>query len=138
LDSVDSSRTFKELGFDSLAAVELRNRLMASSGLQLPATLIFDYPTLTALATHLSEEMSASTADFTDNLDSDLDKLQVTLSSMSAEEAKRSGVAARLQSMLTAWADEDEITDTNEADDDLGSVSDDEIFEVIDREFGVS
>ncbi len=61
--AVPAAKTFQELGFDSLTAVDLRNKLTAASGVALPATTVFDYPTVTALARHLAEQLGEGEGD---------------------------------------------------------------------------
>jgi candicidin polyketide synthase FscB len=56
-ESIQATSAFRELGFDSMTAVDLRNRLNTATGLRLPATLVFDYPTPDTVAGHLRSEL---------------------------------------------------------------------------------
>ncbi|MBB5873479.1 acyl transferase domain-containing protein/acyl carrier protein [Allocatelliglobosispora scoriae] len=137
VDAVDVDKAFSELGFDSLTAVELRNRLDQESGLRLPATLAFDHPTVTALAGHLYRTLAPAPPSAEDTLRASLDRVGQLLPD--GDDVTRDKLIAIMHSTLARWgAGSSSLADAVEAEAvaaKVGSASDEEIFAFIDSEF---
>ncbi|MBI0295131.1 SDR family NAD(P)-dependent oxidoreductase [Streptomyces sp. PRKS01-29] len=137
-DAIHPAQNFRELGFDSLTAVELRNRLGAATGLRLPATLVFDHPTPTAVVRLLEELLVPAGAASADSLLTGLDSLDAALTGGIADGERRTRIAARLRELLRKvdgpWQDAD---GDDTAEEDLASASDEELFRALDNELTV-
>ncbi|MET7911496.1 type I polyketide synthase [Streptomyces avermitilis] len=133
---LDPKLPFRELGFDSLTAVELRNGLIAATGVQLSAALVFDYPTATALAEHLESKVLRSVAGAPLPALTQLDHLEAALATSPPDRATREQLAARLRRLASVWSADDLEADDGDITSKLDSASDEELFDFINAEFG--
>jgi polyketide synthase 7 len=139
---IGADMEFQDLGFDSLTAVELRNRLKNATGLTLSPTAIFDHPKLSALAEHVDEQLRSvrietGTTTETDKLArfNDIARELQTLVSQSGWTADdKTRVAARIQTILADFTPE---TAPEPPDGQIGKAAESELLAILDEDFPV-
>ncbi|WUK93123.1 SDR family NAD(P)-dependent oxidoreductase [Streptomyces sp. NBC_00358] len=144
---IEPTTAFRDIGFDSLTAVELRNRLKAATGLRLKPTLVFDHPNPVAIARLLHKSLVLDLTAEAPPVLGELDRLEARLAALDPQDAVRDKVTARLKALLWKWTDTHQDAAANTADagpdpgrdfdpDRIDAVTDDEMFDLIDQELG--
>ncbi|MEV5011668.1 beta-ketoacyl synthase N-terminal-like domain-containing protein [Streptomyces sp. NPDC055692] len=133
-DAVGPRAVFKELGFDSLAGVELGDRLTALTGLRLPATLVFNFPTPELAARRIGELLVASGSPPQGSCDDELTRFEAIVRTLPDDDPERRAVADRLDALVASLR-RNSAPQEDFSDEDIGSVSVDRLLDIIDEEF---
>ncbi|MGN9788879.1 type I polyketide synthase [Nonomuraea sp. ZG12] len=133
-DAVGAGRAFKDLGFDSLTALELRNRLNAATGLKLPATLAFDYPTPVVLSDFIKKEIGYDQVSAGSAALDEISKLEKLVKGVPSGDGARTALAARVKALLLTLESDHDATADDAADNDLKAATAENIFDLLDNE----
>jgi NAD(P)-dependent dehydrogenase (short-subunit alcohol dehydrogenase family)/acyl carrier protein len=128
VEAITASRSFRELGLDSLAGVRLRNRLSADTGVALPTTVVYEYATPAALARHLDDSLGGSAGDVRAAV-ARLHDLETALAALRPRVGRDDAVTGLLERILGTWRAGDAAATPQW---DLETATDDEIFSLID------
>lgn len=136
-DQVRAAIAFKDLGFDSMASLNLRNRLNEATGLALPTTVVFEHATPLELARRMRADLLPGDAEVTDAL-TQVNRLERAVEAMAPDADARAGVIARLRALL--WKYDQTGSGMAEATDDdaLMLATDEEMFDIVNKEIGIS
>ncbi|WP_329199402.1 MULTISPECIES: type I polyketide synthase [unclassified Streptomyces] len=136
---VGADRGFTDLGFDSVAAVDLRSRLVTATGRPLPTSMIYDHPSPAALAGHLHSELCQDENAGELPVLAQLDRLEQAAEALGADEIEATRITARLQSLLTRLtATLDATAGAHGIGGRLESASADDVFAFIDNALGLT